>query len=578
MSTIKTYLHKMNKIVLLFSLAIFLGACSQKNIVEQFSIERIDSMPSLPEPFKMMNWLETTVEFDKYVFDHTLKGRFKPFIWLDDNRRNFDQTTFGLYTAIGDVRQGPDKYNGEFHESINSLGALLGAGLVGIDKTSQDGFNYVKMVQNYFNSENGWNIMMNNTTPEVGHLGGGYGRDWWYDLFPNVLYYAVSYIFPGVERSDSLLRIIAEQVFKADSVLNGYYHYSFFDYSLMRGVKSHIPFQEDAAAAHAWILLSAYEKFGDDRYLSGAHSAMQALLSQKESRFYEVLMPYGAYVAARLNSEHGGNYCIKTILEWTFNGTHAPDGRYGWGVILDRWGTYDVSGLVGSWSHDGGYAFLMNTFDLAWPLVPMVRYAPEYAVAVGKWMLNAANAARLFYPYEIPDEHQWLPESKAITRNVIAYEGLKKTDHHGKEALLGVTPVALGDGPLWAKGQPDESVFSLYGSAHVGIFGAIIRETNIERILRLDCLATDFYRNEAFPTYLIYNPYEEDKTIEYVYEGKAVNLFDVLEGKIVVGNVAGTTSMSIPAKSARLIVEVPADKNLRYENNRVYAGNTVIRF
>ena len=562
--------------IMLFTLG--LASCRQDKPVEQFSIARIDSMPALPEPYKMLNWFETTVEFDKYVFNHTLTGEYMPFIWLDDNQRNFRQTTFGLYTAIGDVRQGADKNNGEFHEAINSLGALLSAGLVGIDKTNQDGFNYVKMVQNYFNSENGWNIMMNNTTPEIAHLGGGYGRDWWYDMFPNVLYYAVSDVFPGVERSDSLLLIIAEQVLKADSVLDGNYHFSYFDYAAMQGMQSHIPFQEDAAAAHAWILLAAWEKFGDERYLERSHSAMQALLAQNESRFYEVLMPFGAYAAARLNAEHNASYDIKTILEWTFEGTHAPDGRYGWGVILDRWGEYDVSGLVGSWSHDGGFAFLMNTFDLAWPLVPMVRYAPEYSVAVGKWMLNAANASRFFYPHEMPDQHQWLPEQKAITRNVIAYEGLKKIDHLGKPALIDVSPVALGDGPLWVEGQPVESVFSLYGSAHAGIFGAIVQETNVERILRLNCLATDFYRQDAFPTWLIYNPYDEAKTIEYQYSGSPVNLYDVLRGEFIAHEVVSSVPVLIPKNHARLIVEVPVQEKLRTQGHRVYAGQTIIKY
>jgi hypothetical protein len=563
-------------ILLVFAFGI--TACRQSMPVEQVSIARIDSMPALPEPYKMLNWLETSVEFDEYVFNHTLTGDYMPFIWLDDNQRNFSQTTFGLYTAIGDVRQGADKNNGEFHEAINSLGALLSAGLVGIDKTQQDGFNYVKMVQNYFNSENGWNIMMNNTTPEIAHLGGGYGRDWWYDMFPNVLYYAVSDVFPGIERSDSLLRIIAEQVLKADSVLDGNYHFSYFDYAAMQGMHSHIPFQEDAAAAHAWILLAAWEKFGDERYLEGSHSAMQALLSQNESRFYEVLMPFGAYTAARLNAEHNGSYDITTILEWTFEGTHAADGRYGWGVILDRWGEYDVSGLVGSWSHDGGFAFLMNTFDLAWPLVPMLRYAPEYSVAVGKWMLNAANASRFFYPHEMPDEHQWLPQQKAITRNVIAYEGLKKTDHLGNPDLIDVSPVALGDGPLWVEGQPVESVFSLYGSAHAGIFGAIIQETNVERILRLNCLATDFYRQDAFPTWLIYNPYGEDKTIDYQYLGNPVNLYDVLSGEFIVLEVTSSVPVLIPKNHACLIVEVPVQEKLRTQDQRVYAGKTVIKY
>ena len=50
-------------------------------------------------------------------------------------------THLGLYTAIKDIRQGKNANNGEFHESLNSLAAILGAGLVGIDKTNQDGYN-----------------------------------------------------------------------------------------------------------------------------------------------------------------------------------------------------------------------------------------------------------------------------------------------------------------------------------------------------------------------------------------------------------------------------------------------------
>ena len=78
---------------------------------------------------------------------------------------------FGLYTAIGDVRQGPDNNGGEFHEALNSMAAILGAGLCGIDKTSQNGYNYVRMLQNYFNRDNGWNIVMNNTNPPCLQLG-----------------------------------------------------------------------------------------------------------------------------------------------------------------------------------------------------------------------------------------------------------------------------------------------------------------------------------------------------------------------------------------------------------------------
>lgn len=565
----------------LYIILIIIGftTCSTKDKTITFEkLAYIESMPNHPSPYKMLDWHDMAVNFDEIIFNHNNTGKYQPFIWLDTAGRNFPQTTFGLYTVIGDVRQGPDVNKGEFHEAINSLGALLSAGLVGVDKTNQGGYNYVKMVQNYFNSENGWNIMMNNTCPEVALLGGGYGRDWWYDVFPNVLYYAVCDLFPNVARADSLQHIIAEQFYKADSIMNGNYDYSYFDYQQMKGMRNHIPYQQDAAAGHAWVLLSAYEKFGDIRYYNGAVSAVNALMKQEESRFYEVLMPFAAYTASRLNAEYGADYDVTKILDWTFEGCKAKDGRYGWGIIDDTWGDFDVSGIQGNKLQEGGYGFLMNTFDMAWPLVPMVRYEPKYAGSVGKWMLNATNSARLFYPFEIPDANQWLPEEKAITKNVIAYEGLKKTDVYDKKELRGVTPVALGDGPHWVIGQPSISMFSIYGSSHAGIFGAIVKKTNIEQILQLDCLATDFYNAPSFPTFLYYNPYQEEKEIEYYNDGEPVDLYDALSHKIVTKNVHENGVFTIQADNAMLIVAIPSGSNIENIDKKRIVNGIVVAY
>lgn len=557
-----------------------LVACSQQapigTPVQQVSVSRIDSMPDMPQPYKMLDWRQKAEDFDRYAFDFDTRVNGNPLIWLDNSRRNIDQTTFGMYTAINDCRQGPDNNNGEFHESLNSLAALLGAGLIGIDKTNQDGYNYVKMVQNYFNSDNGWNIIMNNTNPDVALLGGGYGRDWWYDVFPNVLYYAVSDVFPGVEGSDEIMHTIAEQFCKADSVLNGNYDYSYFDYSRMQGMVNHIPLQQDAAGGHAWVLYAAYQKFGDPRYLQHAKSALDALMSQKESRFYEILLPMSAIVAARLNAEEGCNYDVQKILDWTFDGCQDPKGRYGWGVIAERWGDYDVHGLQGSIYDGGGYAFFMNSVKLAWPLVPMVKYEPQYADAIGKWMLNLANACRLFYPGEIDDKHQWLPEMKELTHNNVAYEGLRKTDCYGKESLQGVVPVALGDGPNWNPNNPPESMFSLYSTSPVGILGAMVDTTDVEGIIRIDCNVTDFYADRTFPTYLYYNPYDKEQTITYDASGNA-DLFDIVSKQYVARNVEGSASIKLPAKHARIIVELPAGTELTTDGAKVVTadGQTV---
>jgi hypothetical protein len=566
-------------IILGCCLLLLVSNCRKEQRVQQIKIDRIALMPDQPSPYKMIDWFEKANNFDQYVYNLDLKGDYLPFIWWDSAKRNFPEKTFGMYTAIGDVRQG-HQGSKEFHEALASIGSLVGAGLIGIDKTNQNGINYVKMIQNYFNSASGWNIMMDNTCPEVAKLGGGYGRDWWYDVFPNVLFYGLCDLYPNVPRADSLQHLIAEKFYKADSVLQGNYDFSYFDYRQMKGMLNNVPHQQDAAAGQAYVLLCAYEKFKDERYLQGAKSAMDAFVSQKESRFYEVLMPFGALVAARLNAEHGTHYDVKKILNWVFEGCKANDGRTGWGVIAERWGEYDVHGLQGSITDGGGYAFLMNSFDLAWPLVPMVRYDNHFADAIGKWMLNVANAARLFYPYEIDDQHQWLPAKKQITKNVIAYEGLRKNDYvYKKESLIGVSPVALGDGPQWAKGQPEESMFSLYSSAQVGIFGSIIRKTNVEKILQINCNATDFYPEKSFPTFLYYNPYDSVKSVSFYHNQKnKVDLYDALTHEFLAKEISEEASFEIKPKSSRLIVVLPSGSRVLHEDGADKVQSAMIAF
>lgn len=543
--------------------------------VEQVTINRIDSMPDIPVTYQMLDWKKKARDFDKFVFDWENTSKVGPLIWLDNARRNIDQPTFGLYTAVKDIRQGKNVNNGEFHESLNSLAAILGAGLVGIDKTNQDGYNYVKMAQNYFNSDTGWNIVMNNTTSSVGSKGGGYGRDWWYDVLPNALYYAVCDVFPGVDGAESIQKSIAEQFTKADSVLNGNYDYSYFDYGKMRGGINHIPFQQDVAGGHAYVLLCAYRKFGDVRYLNHSKSAIEALLSQKESRFYEVLLPLGVYTAAYLNATEGANYDVQKLLNWVFDGCKSPTGRTGWGIIVGKWGDYDVSGLQGSITDGGGYAFLMNSIKPAWPFVPMVKYQPQYAKAIGKWMLNNASACRLFYPGYIDEKHQWAPELKDITNNNIAYEGLRKFDDYGKESLKGVSPVAIGDGPKWIDGNPTESMFSVYSSSPVGILGAIVDTTNVKGILKLDCNATDFYASRPYPVYLYYNPYDIDEHINYQTK-QAVDLFDIVSKKYVARGISKDGVFTIPAKEACIIVELPAGTELSLDGKHIWANKQYI--
>jgi hypothetical protein len=544
--------------------------------VQQQQLQRVNQMADVPKPLQIIDYKKLALRFDSTIYDFKAKGKFWPMVWIDSSKKNFPQNVVGIYTAVADVRQGTNN-KGMFHEALASMGSVLGAKLVGIDKTNQKGLNYVGMLKNYFNKETGWNIMMNNTCPEVALLGGGYGRDWWYDVYPNVLFYAIYDQYPNEPDFKEIAKSIAEKFYKADSILNGNYDWSFFDYGKMQPMKNNICAQPDVAAGHAWVLYSAYKKFGDPRYLKGALSALSALESQPRNPTYEVLMPFGAYLSAKINAELGKQYDINKMLGWSFDGTAIC--REGWGVLTGNWNGIEISGIVGSTVDHGGYGFLMNTYDAALPLVPMVRYNQSYAVTIGKWMLNAANAARFFYPQYMPDDHETIPQLASVTKGVIGYEGMiRQSSYKEHENLKG--PVAQGDGPLWVPGKnPQESQFSVYGSGHVGIFGSIIRTTEVAGILQLNLLATDFYRDKAYPTFLYYNPYNSDKTITMQIEkGKRVDLFNTVSGKFIAKNISGNASVKIPSNSAAVIVCVPTNGKVTYENNKMLVNGVIIDY
>lgn len=566
-------MNKLNKSLFFLLLSYTFSTNAQ---TKQVSIARVDQMADMPKPFEIIDYNKLAHDFDATVYDFNAKGKYWPMVWVDKSQKNYPQDVVGLFTAIGDVRQGEEN-KGMFHEALATMGATLGASLVGIDKTKQQNRNYVGMLKNYFNSETGWDIMMNNTCPEVALLGGGYGRDWWYDVYPNLLFYAIYDQYPNEPGFTEMAKKIADKFYDADVILNGNYDYSYFDYGKMKPMKNNICAQPDAAAGHAWVLYAAYKKFGDKKYLDGANSALKALQYQSKNPTYELLMPFGAYLAARINAEENKNYDVDKMLGWTFDGT--PICREGWGVLVGNWNGIDISGIVGSTVDHGGYGFLMNTYDAAWPLVPMVRYNQSYANSIGKWMLNAANASKFFYPKYMPDEHEIIPDLADVGKGVIAYEGIIKQSNYPEHANI-PAPVAQGDGPLWVPGKnPQESQLSVYGSGHVGIFGSIIKKTNVEGILQLDLLATDFFHDKAYPSFLYYNPFDQNKTVTInVAKGNKVDFYDTVSGTFLAKNVSSSATIKLNPKSAAVVVMVPSNKKATFSGSKMLINNIIVDY
>ena len=191
----------------------------------------------------------------------------------------------------------------------------------------------------------------------------------------------------------------------------------------------------------------------------------------------------------------------------------------------------------------------MNTFAQAGALVPVARYDPRYARALGKWMLNLTNAARLFYPGALPADHESSADWSGDPSHVIAYEGLRR-EWRGKSPFATGDPVVLNWGP--------KTDLGIYGSAIVGVLGAIVRPTDDPHILQLDCLASDFYRDRAYPTFLCYNPYDGPRRVKLAAGTGASDLYDAVRDEFVCRNAKATAVIQVPADSAVVLVIAPA--------------------
>jgi hypothetical protein len=561
--------------------------------IGQVSIPTIDRMPALPQPLKILDWRAKARSFDELAFDHDRQGEYFPLIWTDRAHRNFEQDTFGLYTVVGDPRMGPHVRNGEAHEAITCIGAVLGGLMAGIDKTGQHGRDYVGACKNYFNSDTGWNIVMDYTSPRVQAAGGGYARSFWYDLFPNILFFALDSYCPGARDFERIVRRSAEQWQKAAHALNGTYEYTSFDFTTMSPVDNGRWREPDCAAGIAWLAFMAHTKFGDHEFLGTARRLLDDLERRETSPFYEVLLPFGTVAAARMNAEQGTSYDLGKLLDWCFTGKSAC--RPGWGVVTDRWGEHDMHGLQGSVTDSHGYAFAMNTFDMVAALLPVARYAPRYARAIGKWCLNAVNASRFFYTDELPPDNQTCGEYSEVVHGAIGYEGIRRYDkellrsHNEDEARMR-TPFAQGDSHKWGQrlglAFPRISHLSLYGSSHVGLMASLVSKTDVDGILQLDCLASDFYHRQAYPTYLVYNPYDEAREVT-LQDGANVGtrkdeprrVYDVLTGGFLpIHDRAGRAGITLEGDTAALVVAIPSDAKIEERVGIEYAGGTAIRY
>jgi len=530
----------------------------------QLNISRITQMPDSPSPLQLRNWTTVATDYDNYVFDMNKTGQYLPLSRLGTQGQfNYaDNTPLFLDSYVG----ADNHLNQE--EAINILPAIVGASLAGVDKSNQNGMNWVAMAKDFFNLENGQNVYLNGYSTTS-------GNDWWYDVMPNVYFYQLKSLYPDATPEFNMqFTSVADRWLYCVTQLGGsttpwtvpYMNYRAFNLATGLPLDESVP-EPESAGSISWLLYNAWLETGDITYFEGAQLAMDFLAGMETNPSYELQLPYGTIAAARMNAVEGTNYPLQKMLDWCFDRGELRE----WGSIVGTWGGYVVSGLIGEANDNGDdYAFIMNGFQQAAALAPLPKYDKRYAKAIAKWLLNVANASRLFYWNALPqtnqDSYEWAYANDPTA--CIPHESMK-------ELWLGKSPFATGDA---IRGGWAATNLSLYSGSSVGYLAAVVKSTNIPEILQIDLNKTDFFGDNSLPAYLYFNPTTSVKQVNISLPSGTFGVYDAITENILFSGASGSVQIAIPAGEVRLIRLYLAGLETDARDGRLYAGGDVLDY
>lgn len=549
---------------ILLKLALFLVTMPGMAQTGQLNIGRVSQMPDLPAPLQIRDWDAVTIGYDNFVFDREKTGQYLPLSRLG---------TQGQFNYPDNIPVFLDSYVGAGDhlnqaEAINIIPAIVGASLAGIDKSNQNGLNWVAMMKDFFNPGNGQDVYLNGYSTTS-------GNDWWYDVMPNVYFYQLKALYPeAAPEFSAQFTSVADRWLYCVTQLGGsttpwavpYMNYRAFNLATGLPLDESVP-EPESAGSIAWLLYNAYLETGRRTYFEGAQLSMDFLAGFETNPSYELQLPYGTLAAARMNAVEETNYPLQKMLDWCFD---RGDLR-GWGSIVGTWGGYDVSGLIGEANDNGDdYAFVMNGFQQAAALAPLPKYDKRYAKAIAKWILNVTNASRLFYRDALPqanqDSYDW-----SLSNDPSAY-----IPHESmKQVWLGKTPFATGDA---IQGGWAVTNLSLYSGSSVGYLAAVVNSTNIPEILQIDLNKSDFYGDNELAAYMYFNPTQSSKQVNITLPAGSFGVYEAITEDILFSGVSGSVQLTVPAGEVRLIRLYLAGPEPETRDGRLYIGEDVLDY
>lgn len=539
-------------------------------------IDKVKKFPNIPNNYAYFDYQSKANELDYLLFSfaendeavlptymaHDMNTWSPIGFWIDQSREpntynpletGYLRRTFGLPSYVGDNRVASSG-----NEAMTSISAVLGSSYAGIKKDDQKigskNHNFVEMT-----------FASYDTGSKLVHNYGLQGQSFWYDIFPQIMFTKLYDLYPDVQYMKEIVLNGADQWLQALPYfqIDGEVSYEFVGFNVTLNsptlIGNHI---EPPNGGLAFLFYAAYKMTGETKYLDGAKEVLDYLMTYPKNPNYEALSDYAPLVAAILNFEEGTNYDVGKFLDFLFDTDSAF--RPGWAVMDGNFGNYAVDGLVGQ-AND--YAFLMNSLHLATVLAPLVNYDVRYAKDIGKYLLNLVNNAKYFFPQNLDLSNQTMSDYLPFDyKGALAYEGFR---HH----YNGVTGYAMGDATTMF-GQPCD--LSIYSSAFIGGLAAIVEETNINGILKINLNATDSFSNNPYPTYLFYNPFDVDHSIRFDVGQDKAQVFDITTNALAARNVTGNINLRVPKQSTKVIKVLPANETISKEGYQIYSDHNKI--
>lgn len=424
------------------------------------------NMPAEPSPILIRNWATVAKNLDKAMTNKAPydTGLGLPLMKSEPSPINFEGPfyfvpSFVRYTTGGDTG------------ALGTMANVVGATLCGVDKSNDNAGqlavdNYVKQQAQYFNWSKGLNVICHSTDSEI-------KPSMWYQLVAGVMFFQLVDLYssdfptlpdppPSSPVTDQLvmkttlstltmsMREIMEDTARSWKTAEGKlkpldfqaYSYDFTTGTVIQGNDPAGTPDDDednekstnmphTAAPIAWLQYMAYKEFGEPAYLSCARDAMNSLSGFTNNPSHDLLLPYGAILAARMNAAEDTKYDVGKIVNWHFdqNGTvNLNTGvAYDSGVTGGTSATYGnikVHGLVGKPGIGMEKVYAANTFMSGGILAPMARYDQRYARSIGKWLLHLVTNARYFYQDPLDADHQTSKDYPDDDHQVFAYEFL----------------------------------------------------------------------------------------------------------------------------------------------------------